>query len=169
MARMQEKFGARITRIIDQAEVKKISNEIFERTFTVTTALNALTLIVSAIALFASLLTLSNLRLAHVAPVWAIGVTRTRLALMEMLRILVFAAGAAVLAIPLGLFMTWALVAIVNVVAFGWRLPMHVFPLHWLTVFIIALITALFAGLAPVMRLARTAPVDLLKVFANER
>ena len=169
MTRMQEKFGARITRIIDQAEVKKISNEIFERTFTVTTALNALTLIVSAIALFASLLTLSNLRLAHVAPVWAIGVTRTRLALMEMLRILVFSAGAAVLAIPLGLFMTWALVAIVNVVAFGWRLPMHVFPLHWLTVFVIALITALFAGLAPVMRLARTAPVDLLKVFANER
>ena len=83
--------------------------------------------------------------------------------------VVVFAAGAAVLAIPLGLFMTWALVAIVNVVAFGWRLPMHVFPLHWLTVFIIALITALFAGLAPVMRLARTAPVDLLKVFANER
>ena len=169
MARMQEKFGARITRIIDQAEVKKISNEIFERTFTVTTALNTLTLIVSAIALFASLLTLSNLRLAHVAPVWAIGVTRARLATLEMLRILVFAAGAAVLAIPLGLFMTWALVAIVNVVAFGWRLPMHVFPLHWLTVFIIALITAFVAGLAPVRRLARTAPVDLLKVFANER
>jgi len=67
------------------------------------------------------------------------------------------------------LFMTWALVDIVNVVAFGWRLPMHVFPQHWLTVFVIALITALIAGLAPVMRLARTAPVDLLKVFANER
>ncbi len=169
MARMQEKFGPRLARIIDQAEVKKISNEIFERTFTITTALNTLTLIVSAIALFASLLTLSNLRLAHVAPVWAIGVTRTRLAALEMLRILVFAAGAALLAIPLGLFMTWALVDIVNVVAFGWRLPLHVFPVQWLAVFIIALMTALAAGLVPVWRLAGTAPAELLKVFANER
>ena len=169
MARLQEKFGARIARIVDQAEVKKISNDIFERTFTVTTALDTLTLIVSAIALFASLLTLSNLRLAHVAPVWAIGVTRQRLATMEMLRILVFAAGAALIAIPLGLFMTWALVDIVNVVAFGWRLPMHIFPLQWLTVFAAALIAALVAGLVPVRRLSHTAPAELLKVFANER
>jgi putative ABC transport system permease protein len=169
MARMQEEFGARIARIIDQAEVKKISNEIFERTFTVTAALDTLTLIVSAIALFASLLTLSNLRLAHVAPVWAIGVTRAKLATLEMLRILVFAAAAALIAIPLGLFMTWALVDIVNVVAFGWRLPMHIFPQHWLMVFGTALIAALIAGLIPVRRLARTAPAELLKVFANER
>jgi putative ABC transport system permease protein len=169
MTRLQERFGARIARIVDQAEVKKISTEIFERTFTVTSALNTLTLVVSAIALFASLLTLSNLRLAHVAPVWAIGVTRARLATLELLRILVFAAGAALIAIPLGLFMTWALVDIVNVVAFGWRLPMHIFPRHWLTVFAMAQIAALVAGLAPVRRLARTAPAELLKVFANER
>ncbi len=169
MTRLQETFGARIARIVDQAEVKKISTEIFERTFTVTSALNTLTLVVSAIALFASLLTLSNLRLAHVAPVWAIGVTRARLATLELLRILVFAAGAALIAIPLGLFMTWALVDIVNVVAFGWRLPMHIFPRHWLTVFATAQVAALVAGLAPVRRLARTAPAELLKVFANER
>jgi putative ABC transport system permease protein len=169
METMRETFGPKIARIIDQAEVKKISTEIFERTFTITAALNTLTLIVSAIALFASLLTLSNMRLVQIAPVWAIGVTRRRLATLELLRILLFSAGAAALAIPLGLFITWGLVAIVNVAAFGWRLPMHVFPLHWLTVFIIALMTALVAGLAPVRRLARTAPVDLLKVFANER
>ena len=65
--------------------------------------------------------------------------------------------------------MTWALVDIVNVAAFGWRLPLHVFPAQWAQVFIVALGAALVAALAPAIRLARIAPVDLLKVFANER
>ncbi len=135
----------------------------------VTAALNTLMLGVSAIALFTSLLALSNLRLAQVAPVWAVGVERWRLAALELLRILLFSAGAALLAIPLGVFMTWGLVDIVNVAAFGWRLPMHVFPVQWAQVFLLALAAALVAGVMPVTRLARSAPADLLRVFANER
>ena len=169
MEAMRARFGARIARIVDQAEVKKLSTDIFERTFTVTTALNTLTLAVSAISLFASLLTLSNLRLAQVAPVWAIGVARRRLAALELMRILLFAAGAAALAIPLGLFMTFALVEIVNVAAFGWRLPMHIFPAQWAAVFLGALATAFVASIVPVVRLARSVPAELLKVFANDR
>ncbi len=169
MEEMRARFGTRLARLIDNHEVKKLSTEIFERTFTVTAALDTLTLAVAAVALFASLLTLSNLRLAHIAPVWAAGVTRRRLAGLELLRILLFSAGAALVAIPLGVFMTFALVTIVNVAAFGWRLPMHVFPAQWGEVFVVALLTALVAALVPTLRLARSAPVDLLKVFANER
>lgn len=169
MQEMQTRFGAKIARLIDNAGVKTISKDIFERTFTVTAALNTLTLVVSAIALFASLLTLSDLRLSHIAPVWAMGVTRRRLAGLELLRILLFSAGAALVAIPLGVFMTWGLVAIVNVAAFGWRLPLHIYPMHWAQVFVVALLTALFAAVAPAWRLARSAPAQLLKVFANER
>ena len=103
----------------------------------------------------------------------ALGVTdatlRHRLAALELLRILLFSAGAALLAIPLGVFMTWGLVDIVNVAAFGWRLPMHVFPVQWAQVFLLAFAAALVAGLTPVTRLARSAPADLLRVFANER
>ncbi len=169
MADMQARFGAKIARIVDQAEVKKLSTDIFERTFAVTAALNTLTLIVSGIALFASLLTLSDMRRARIAPVWAAGVTRRRLAALELARVLMFAAGAAALAIPLGLFMTWRLVDGVNVAAFGWRLPFHMFPAQWALVFVMALAAALVAALVPVARLARTAPAELLKVFSNER
>ena len=169
MDEMRTRFGTLIVRIVDQGELKKLSTDVFERTFMVTAALNTLMLVVSAIALFTSLLTLSNLRLAQVAPVWAVGVARWRLAGLELLRILLFSAAAALLAIPLGVFMTWGLVDIVNVAAFGWRLPMHVFPAQWTQVFFIALATALVAALAPVTRLARSAPADLLSVFANER
>jgi putative ABC transport system permease protein len=86
-----------------------------------------------------------------------------------MIRVLAFAAGAAVFATPLGLFMTWCLVTIVNVAAFGWRLPFHMFPAQWLVVLLIALCAAFFAALVPLVRLARSAPTELLRVFSNER
>ena len=38
----------------------------------------------------------------------------------------------ALLALPLGLLVAWCLIAVVNVKAFGWRLPFHVFPLQLL-------------------------------------
>jgi len=166
---MQRRFDGAIARILDQSELKSMSTEIFERTFAVTAALNTLTLIVSGVALFASLLTLSDMRQARIAPVWALGATRRELAALEMIRVVAFAAGAAILATPLGLFMTWCLVAIVNVAAFGWRLPFQMFPTQWLMVFLIALCAAILAALIPVARLARAAPTELLKVFSNER
>jgi putative ABC transport system permease protein len=169
MAEMQERFGGVLGRVIDQASVKAMSLGIFEKTFAVTAALNTLTLVVSGVALFASLLTLSDLRLAQLAPVWAAGVTRRRLAQLEVIRIAVLAAATAVLAVPLGLVLAWCLVAIVNVEAFGWRLPLHIFPSQWVLIFGLALLTAFLAALVPVVRLARTRPARLLKVFADER
>jgi putative ABC transport system permease protein len=166
---MQANFGTALARVVDQATLKAQSKRIFERTFAVTGALNTLTLIVSGIALFASLLTLSDVRLTQLAPVWALGVNRRRLAVLEIVKILVLAAVTAVLAVPLGLVLAWCLVAIVNVEAFGWRLPFHVFPEQWSIVLLMAVLTALLAAVVPVLRLRRTAPGELLKVFANER
>lgn len=169
MTKMKAIHGDKIVRIVDQEEVKNISIGIFEKTFMITGALNTLMLIVSAVALFTSLLTLSNLRLRQVAPVWAIGVSRQTLATIELTRILIFAAGVALVAIPLGVFITWGLVTIINVIAFGWRLPMHIYPMHWLMVFITSLLTAFFASLVPVIQLARSKPIDLLKGFVDAR
>jgi hypothetical protein len=36
----------------------------------------------------------------------------------------------ALLALPLGLLVAWCLLAVVNVKAFGWRLPFQIFPLQ---------------------------------------
>lgn len=166
---LRGEFGEGISRLIDQASLKSVSKGIFERTFAVTAALNTLTLGVAGIALFASLLTLSNLRLAQLAPVWALGVTRRRLAQIEMGKIILLAAFTAIAALPVGLAVAWCLVAVVNVEAFGWRLPLHLFPLQWAQLFGLALLTALLAALAPLIRLGRTTPAELIKVFVNER
>ncbi|WP_083566960.1 FtsX-like permease family protein [Hyphomicrobium sp. CS1GBMeth3] len=165
---MRAEFGPALARVLDQASLKAMSTRIFDRTFAVTGALNTLTLVVSGIALFASLLALGNQRLAQIAPVWALGVPRRRLGELEIGRLLVLAAITEVLAVPLGLLLAWCLVAIVNVQAFGWRLPFHVFPAQWIMIVVLALATALAAALVPVVRLRRSEPQDLLRVFANE-
>jgi putative ABC transport system permease protein len=155
--------------MIDQAALKRESTAIFERTFTVTAALNTLTLGVAAVALLTSLMTLSAQRLPQLAPLWALGLMRRQLAAVEIARMLVLALMTAVLAIPLGIAVAWLLVAVVNVEAFGWRLPLHLFPGDWLALAGLALVAAFLAALAPVTRLARTPPARLLRLFADER
>ena len=73
-------------RIVDQAALKAFSLSVFERTFSVTGALNVLTLAVAAFAILMSLLTLAAMRLPQMAPVWAMGATQRRLAGLEILR-----------------------------------------------------------------------------------
>jgi len=154
---------------IDQAGIKAISLQIFERTFTVTTALNILTLAVAGFAILMSLLTLATMRVPQLAPAWAMGMTRSQIGRLELLRAVMLAALTALVALPLGLALAWALLAVVNVAAFGWRLPMYLFPFDYARLGLFALLAAALAALWPARRLARTPPADLLKVFANER
>ncbi len=155
--------------VTDQARAKAVSLQIFERTFAVTAALNVLTLGVAGIALLTGLLTLASMRLPQLAPVWAAGLTRARLARLELARTLVLAALTAAYAVPVGLALAWMLLAVVNVAAFGWRLPMQLAPGLILNMGLAALVTALAAGALPALRLARITPAQLLRVFADER
>jgi putative ABC transport system permease protein len=169
MAALQDKFGLDRNSLLDQATLKAESKRIFNRTFAVTAALNAFTLGVAGIALLTSLLTLSNSRLPQLAPLWAIGVTRRRLAGIELLKTMSVALITALLALPLGLLVAWCLIAVVNVKAFGWRLPFHVFPLQLLELLGVAMAAALCAAALPVLKLARMQPARLIKIFADER
>lgn len=169
IAALTDDLGLPRENMIDQESVKALSLRVFDATFRITGALNVLTLGVAAFAMLASLLTLGSMRLPQLAPVWALGLTRARLARLELLRTLMLAALTAVLALPVGLALAWTLLAVVNVQAFGWRLPMDVFPGDWIVLTGSALLAAALASLIPVRRLATLPPRALLQVFAHER
>ncbi len=162
-------FGLPRENVVDQASIKRLSLDVFEQTFAVTAALNVLTLGVAGLAMVASLLTLSGMRVAQLAPVWAMGLTRRHLAGLELLRTMVLAAATLVVALPVGIGLAWVLLAVVNVAAFGWRLPLHLFPGDWVRLGALALLAALVAALVTVRRLMRISPAELARVFANER
>jgi putative ABC transport system permease protein len=169
MTALHEKFALDGRNLADQSTVKTESQKIFNRTFAVTAALNTFTLAVAGVALLTSLLTLSQSRLPQLAPLWAIGITRKRLAVIELLKTLSVALITALLALPLGLLVAWCLIAVVNVKAFGWRLPFHVFPMQLIQLLGVAMLASLLAALLPIIKLLRMQPAQLVKVFANER
>jgi putative ABC transport system permease protein len=169
MTALQNQFGLDGRNLIDQATLKADSTQIFNRTFAVTAALNAFTLAIAGVALLTSLLTLGNSRLPQLAPLWAIGITRRQLAWIELLKTMSIALITTLLALPLGLVVAWCLIAVVNVKAFGWRLPFAVFPLQLIELVGVAMFASLLAAILPALKLARMQPAQLVKVFADER
>ncbi len=164
-----QRFGLPPDQVSDQASVKRLSLSVFERTFAVTGALNVLTLGVAGLAILTSLLTLAGMRQPQLAPVWALGLTRAELGRLELLRALLLAGLTFVAALPVGLVLAWVLLSVINVEAFGWKLPLHLFPLDWLRLLLLSVLAAGLAAALPARRLARTPPSELLKVFAHER
>ncbi|MCF5709779.1 FtsX-like permease family protein [Pseudomonas syringae] len=168
IAGLQQQFALDDNHIIDQSQLKRWSNQVFERTFAATAALNSLTLGVAAVALFISLLTQSQSRIGQLAPLWAMGVTRRQLMLLNLGQTWMLAVLTLLLALPLGIALAWCLNAVINVQAFGWRLPLRVFPLQLVQLMLLALLATLLASAWPMFKLYRSRPSDLLRTFAHE-
>ncbi|OPB27696.1 ABC transporter permease [Pseudomonas sp. FJ2-5-13] len=165
---VQREFALEDSRIVDQQQLKGWSSQVFERTFAATAALNSLTLGVAGVALFISLLTQSQSRLGQLAPLWALGVTRRQLMLLNLGQTWLLAVLTLILALPLGLLLAWCLDAVINVQAFGWRLPLQVFPGQLAQLLGLAMLATLLASAWPLWQLYRSRPADLLRTFAHE-
>ncbi|MEM9899167.1 MAG: ABC transporter permease, partial [Pseudomonadota bacterium] len=169
VARAQDEFDIDTNSLVDQRALKAFSITIFEQTFLVTDALSVLTLVVSGIALFTGLAALSSTRITQVAPLWAIGVTRDQLALLDLAKTVMLSILTAIVAIPLGIFVAWLLTAVVNVEAFGWRLPLFHYPSAWIRLIAVAVLISLVASIPAFLSLRSVPSSALLKSFASER
>lgn len=167
-AALQQHFALDDSRVVEQARLKRWSTDVFNRTFAATAALNSLTLGVAGVALFINLLTLGQARLGQLAPLWALGVRRMQLVWLSLGQTLMLSSFTVLLAIPLGLLLAWCLVAVVNVQAFGWRLPLYVFPMQLLQLTVLGMLTSLLACAWPLWQLARRQPRELLRPLADE-
>ncbi|OUS83589.1 ABC transporter permease [Pseudomonas putida] len=167
-AALQQHFALDDSRVVEQARLKRWSTDVFNRTFAATAALNSLTLDVAGVALFINLLTLGQARLGQLAPLWALGVRRMQLVWLSLGQTLMLSSFTVLLAIPLGLLLAWCLVAVVNVQAFGWRLPLYVFLMQLLQLTVLGMFTSLLACAWPLWQLARRQPRELLRPLADE-
>lgn len=167
-AALQQHFALDDSRVVEQARLKRWSTDVFNRTFAATAALNSLTLGVAGVALFINLLTLGQARLGQLAPLWALGVRRMQLVWLSLGQTLMLSGFTVLLAIPLGLLLAWCLVAVVNVQAFGWRLPLYVFPVQLLQLTVLGMLTSLLACAWPLWQLARRPPRELLRPLSDE-
>ncbi|QID18350.1 ABC transporter permease [Nitrogeniibacter mangrovi] len=147
-----QRAGAAPGEWIDQGDIKRLSLNIFERTFAMTAAMNTLTLLVAGSALLTALLAILHERLPEFARWRALGVTRAELLAVVGVPLGVFALLTWALSVPLGALLSWLLIHELNVISFGWSMPMRWSPLPALGLLgLVALIVAIALGVVQLL------------------
>ena len=135
------------SRLRDQVGLKQAANAAFARTFQMTRMLNGLTLALAGTALALMGLVIFRLRQASYTLLHVYGVPRASLRRRLIAHSMLVTGLLGLLATPLGIFLSWVLVARVNPAAFGWALPLHLYPGFWLQVWLVCLLIGAFVGM----------------------
>jgi putative ABC transport system permease protein len=129
-----KELGAQPGDWITREQIRGISIGIFDRTFAITAAMNLLTMIVAAIALLASLLAILHDRMPQFAQWRALGVHQNEQWLLMATPLLIFCGIVWLMSLPLGALLSWILIHKLNIISFGWSMPLvwNLTPALWL-------------------------------------
>ena len=137
--------------------------DVFDRTFTITVALQLLATIVAFIGILSTLMSLQLERRREIGVLRANGMTRRQLWQLTFLETGLIGTVAGLLAMPTGIILAVVLVYIINLRSFGWTLEMRLDPREFIQAFLVALVAALLAGLYPAWKLGQTEPAAALR------
>lgn len=160
---ISRKFALREDQIINQAELKKIGMAVFDRTFSVTHALNALTLLVAAIGIFCAISAIHHHRIAQQALLSSLGLTRRERAALLLLQWGLLGLFCMALVWPFGTMLAAYLGTVVTPVAFGWSFPLVVEWQHFAALALTASGCLVAAVFLPSLQLLRTSPAAMLR------
>lgn len=137
--------------------------DVFDRTFTITVALQLLAALVAFIGILSTLMSLQLERSREIGVLRATGMTRWQLWRLSLLETGLIGGVAGLLALPTGLLLAVILIYIINLRSFGWTLTLLLDPLEFVQAFGVALFAALLAGLYPAWKLGGTAPAIAIR------
>lgn len=160
-------FGLDQGDVIDQFELKQIGLAVFDRTFTVTQALNALTLLVAGIGIFCAISAIHHHRVGHQALLTSLGLSRRERATLLLSQWGLLGLLCMVLVWPFGTLLAAYLATVVTPVAFGWSFPLRPEWSHYLVLAVSAAAALVLAVLLPSLRLLRASPANLLRAQAT--
>ncbi|MCL4867945.1 MAG: ABC transporter permease [Anaerolineae bacterium] len=133
--------------------IRQGSLEIFDRTFAITAALRLLATMVAFIGVLSALLSLQLERTRELGVLRATGMSLRQMWQMVLLETGLMGTLAGLLAMPTGYVLAWILIYIINVRSFGWTLMMDLRPQYFLQALMVAVVSALLAGIYPSLRL----------------
>jgi putative ABC transport system permease protein len=144
------------------AEVRSVSMDIFDRTFTITRVLQALVGVVAFLGILGALQALQMERAREFAVLRAVGWTPAQVRRLVLGQTGLLGLAAGLLAIPLGLALAWLLIRVINLRAFGWTIQFDPGLATLLQGVLLALVAALVGGAHPAWRAgARSPAADL--------
>lgn len=155
--------GDQALSINDAASIRKLSLEVFDRTFTITNVLRLLAVIIAFVGILSALMAIQLELGREFAVLRALGLTRAQLFGIAEAQTGVLGLVAGVLALPLGVLLALMLVEVINRRSFGWSMSFEVDPMLLLNALLLSLAASLLAGLYPAYRIANTSPAEVLR------
>jgi putative ABC transport system permease protein len=129
--------------------------DVFDKTFAVSRALEAIGIAVAAIGILGALLAMLLERRREIATLRALALTKAQVGRLLLMESMLIAFLAWLLALGLGSALAWILLRVINVRAFGWSLPWS-FPLDaWMINLGFSLLAAGLATVYPILRSRR--------------
>jgi len=158
-------------RVRDNKRVRELADAVFDQTFLLTRAMTFVTLVLAAVALLIMGWVFFSTRAWYFRLLQVWGLTR-RQVLMQLGRLaLTLTLSITLLALPLGVWLTWVLVHRINPLAFGWSLPMAIYPGFWLQLGVVSVLIGLSITLLMRSQLGGSGPkpVSAASLQGDER
>jgi putative ABC transport system permease protein len=145
------------------ADIRRITLTIFDRTFAITHVLRLLAIGVAFVGVLSALIALQLERMREYALLRATGMTVQEVASMIGVQTLVMGVLAGLFALPLGLLMSDVLIDVINKRSFGWSM-LHILPVSVLVqAMLLAIVAAGLAGIYPALHVAGVSPAQGLR------
>jgi putative ABC transport system permease protein len=144
-------------------ELREGALEVFDRTFSITIALQILATIVAFIGILSALMALQLEHVREYGIMRANGMTPNQLRKFTLLQTGIMGTISGLLSLPIGLSLAFILIHIINVRSFGWSMDLTLPPKEFLQAFGVALVASLAAGIYPAWRVSTIQAADALR------
>jgi putative ABC transport system permease protein len=144
-------------------KLREASLEIFDRTFAITRLLRLLGVVVAFFGVFTALMAIQLERYREMAIFRALGLTKIELWRIMFLETGLLGLASGLFAIPLGWLQGLLLIHVINYRSFGWSMQIEPDPYLLGQALLIAIPTALMAGIFPAYRMANSSPAQALR------
>ncbi len=164
VAKLEKLFSGRYNFVVQSNRNLRLSAlKIFDRTFTITTALRILVALVAFIGILSTVMALLLERTKEFGILRANGMTPGQIFRLILWETSLLGLIAGILSIPLGTIMAAILVYVINIRSFGWTIIFQPELSYYIYTVAIALGAALAAGLYPAWRLQKAKVIQSLR------
>lgn len=152
-------------KIVSGLKIKQDILHVFDNTFLITSALQLLTAIVALTGIINSVMAMILERTRELGILRACGAVPGQIRTLVLWECTMSGALAGLLALPLGTFLSWVLIHVVNYISFGWTYDMQ---LSWLTLVQALIFSGLAAFLAGTIPAFRAGGLDIQNALRTE-
>jgi len=142
----------RAARITTSTGIKRISLEIFDRTFLITEVLRMLAGGIAFLGMLSALMAVQIERRREFGILRSIGFAPRDLWRLIMTETAIVGASAGILAMPVGVLLATLLIYVINVRSFGWTMELEIRPFGLALGAALAISASLLAGILPALR-----------------